>query len=239
MITKKFNLRYINSVNRILRLKISKFTGRSGVVVQNGIDKFYDFPKQDNGVIQSQNKEFTCIYVGTLYPFQNIEIYLQTIFDLLNEGCLITTKFYGIEVIPEQLEIMRERTKMHKSFFEFHNRVSRHDLQLAIQQSTVCLLFSYYADSEVLPLKIFDYISNRKPLILSAADNGIVHDFITYHQAGFTFNSVEEGKKIMRKLVNENSIGSTEWSYSNEQDFLIYTRKYQNKILSDLILSYI
>jgi hypothetical protein len=109
------------------------------------------------------------------------------------------------------------------------------ELEKYYQISDCFFLTAYNGHKGWLPVKIFDYLSFNKPILLVPSDKDVMNNLILETKAGYTANKIEDCLILLKKLVDEkNKYGIL----SHELDFKMlghYSRENQTKILATFI----
>lgn len=221
------------TVSEYWQKSISAFIHRPGFVVMNGFEAdlsktIYPIEKDSDKLIIS--------YIGTLYPLQNIKIFMQaakTIADLYSSKLSIQINFVGTEYVPgqnKQIEILAG-DKLNKNFFLF-NRMDKQSLNKFYAESDFLLATSFEGIKGWYPVKIFEYSVTGTPILLCPGDNDVLDDFVHKTGSGEVAYTEEDCFRIL-KNVSDLKISGQKYPYKLNQDKLkFYSRENQTSILA-------
>jgi len=206
-------------------------------VVFNGYledQKVFDMITESN--IQPQIFEIS--YVGTLYPHQKVEVFLEGVKLLVNELKLtqndISIKFIGMNFYEKQKERVVNYTDELKELIVFTDKLNFYDLHCELQKASLLLLITR-KHLDWLNAKIFDYILSNKRVMLVENDLGIMEKILKDVNNSSSFCDTSEE---VYQTLKESYFEFQEKRYlSNVNSNLDhYTRRYQTKILADLLV---
>jgi glycosyltransferase involved in cell wall biosynthesis len=220
------------TVSEIWKDRISSFTGKEGFVVKNGFDfdpleiKPVKIPRQQNKLVIS--------YIGTLYPYQNINLLLDVVKKLvLNEKYKIHINFVGINALENQENKIKERYPEIQVNLSFYERMPAANLQQIYDQSDLLWLTSFENMKGWYPVKLFDYTKQGIPILLYPRDNDVMQSFVESGSVGFSFENDYDLYEFFKTFfLKENHIIIKPNSF-----FLIeFTRETQTKELNKFII---
>jgi glycosyltransferase involved in cell wall biosynthesis len=212
--------------------RISSFNGKEGFVVKNGFDfdpleiKPVKIPRQQNKLVIS--------YIGTLYPYQNINLLLDVVKKLvLNEKYKIHINFVGINALENQENKIKERYPEIQVNLSFYERMPAANLQHIYDQSDLLWLTSFENMKGWYPVKLFDYTKQGIPILLYPRDNDVMQSFVESGSVGFSFENDYDLYEFFKTFfLKENQIIIKANSF-----FLIeFTRETQTKELNKVII---
>lgn len=197
------NSKNIISVSEYYTSKIERFVGKKGYTIYNGFD---DFIQNNHPEI---NDEFNIVYNGTLYPTQEIEIFIAGFISFIemNKKRKIHLFFPGLSINKSQEERVIKLLKGYEDFYTITNRLPKNEV-LEIQKKASLLLMVSHKNIKGIPSsKIFEYLSLRKPFIVCPSDNDVLEKIAIESKLGIVLNNKEEVMSYLNeKLFNKKSL---------------------------------
>jgi len=205
-------------------------------VVRNGYDPIdikFDLEPTSNDIV-NQGEEITLAYTGNIYPEYNDV-------DLLCRGILAYISIGGkikIAVVGRNISRLMDSARHYGIFesFQFLSVVER-KLALQIQRySDGLILFSWTgASSGILPVKFFEYVSARRPILAVGPKSVDLSELVVSDGFGAAAASVDDIVSYLITLAEtKRNFGTTELSNSISET---YTRAYQFKNLENEMLA--
>jgi N-acetyl sugar amidotransferase len=213
-------------------LKNSRFLNKEGFTIHNG----YFFEDRLNSVHFNLYDQFTICFIGTLYPTQKIEIFLDGFIAFIEKNhrrVKIKLLFPGLAFDLVQKQRLANYLKGYESFFEITERVPKKDI-IEIQNRTHVFLYCAHDVKGVIGSKIYDYIGLKKPVIFSPSDKDIIENIFTETGVGIICNDAISVCHAIEKLDVEFSNGKYYCPQVNEERINYYSRQSQTKILAGL-----
>lgn len=195
----------------------------------------------DNDVFEAMKEQplnpevFTISYAGTLYPHQNIEMFLEGV-KVFQEskklsGLSLKVNFYGLKGQEDALKRIAAFTDL-QPFLFVYPRVPYSGLIELLRSSHVLLLLSS-PGMRWLNAKIFDYLAVNRPILLVQNDEGILRDMILSNSAGWVADSKDDVAKALTKEY-EKFLSGAGVSSSGERPYK-YSRKAQAQKMAVLM----
>lgn len=183
---------FVCSVSEPLAKKIAQLTKRPYLVLPNGYaDHLFSaigFPKQFD--------QFTITYLGSLYPNQNIELFLESYLLFLKRNSLTNSEskllFPGLELMPDQKKRILGFSEKLLPFIETTERLPQADVLKIQRQSHLLLYVGWKGYEGVVPSKIFEYCASGTLILVTPADHSEVDKIVEKSQTGVCTNDVEE-----------------------------------------------
>jgi len=241
---KRYEKKYISNVSLITtaapsyKRELKKlFPNKKMEVVYNGYLEDQEVFK----LIQKaplEKEKFTVTYVGTLYPHQKVELFLEGALNLIKQNSIksseLEVRFVGMNFYQRQKDRVLSFSDELNAYIVFTDKLDFKHLHIELQKSSILLLLTK-KHLDWLNAKIFDYILSNKRVMLVENDYGIMQDILkdVSNQSYFcddendVFNSLLEAYLEFKKgegLVNKN------------KNIDHYTRSYQTKILEKLLI---
>jgi hypothetical protein len=226
------NLDYFITVSDTWKKSISNQINKKGFVIKNGYD-FKDFEAISKN---SKGEKLKIIYPGTLFSYQKIEIFINTIIKIHdNFPDSVQVDFYGVEVNKIELKRLKSLTNEHKNIFKIHNKIHKIELAKELNNSDVGLLTNYENLKGCLPVKIFDYYYFGLTILLCPSDNDEMQNFLDNTNSGFSVNNEEECFFKLKELVRLKKQGKLKRKTTDETLFFHYSRENQSSILVNIL----
>ena len=226
------NMDFFITVSEKWKQSLSIFLNKKGYVIKNG----YDYDDKTSYKKVSISKKLNIIYVGTLYSYQKIEIFINAVKRLSKSNPnSLRVDFYGLEIRPDQKTRLQHLIKGYENVFFIYQRISKKDLSLALQRSDVGLLTAYNNLDGCLPVKIFDYFSHGLNILLCPSDQDEMESFLLRTNSGTFVNNEKECYNELLSFVNNKKKQQINYPVKSKH-FLHYSRNHQMSILSDLLV---
>lgn len=209
---------------------ISELIGKEGKVVLNGYTKLIE-----TRIDKTRKDQFLITYAGTLYPSQNINLVLNSCIELINDGKPVLIRFIGASMMPKETARIASIIKGYESHFEFLDRMPKPELEEYLNQSDLLFLTSFENIKGWYPVKLFEYYASGVPLLLCPSDHESMEDFVKTTRAGFVANSDEECKEILLECIHQKESTGMVLSERNIEIGNQYSRKFQTKVLAEII----
>jgi len=183
---------FVCSVSEPLAKKIATLTNRPYLVLPNGYaDNLFaavGFPEQF--------KQFTVTYLGSLYPNQNIELFLESYLIFLKNNNLSNEDskllFPGLALMPDQNKRIVGFSEKLLPYIETTERLPQLEVLKIQRQSHLLLYVGWKGYEGVVPSKIFEYCASGTPIIVTPADHSEVDKIVKEAKVGICTNDVED-----------------------------------------------
>ena len=207
---------------------ISKYIEKPGIAILNGF----------NGEIKpyapnTRSDEILLLYSGTIYSNQQFEAFMDASIALYKENIPIRIHWAGIDLDPMQGKRIRNYAKDWPELFVFHNFLDQDRLELLFQKCHFLLLCTYANAPQWLPVKLFEYFRQNKPIIVWNEDYGEMCRLVHETKTGLIFNEASEWKNFMQNYAKSGC--EQDFFNPNLDEMRKYARIHQTKILADLI----
>lgn len=210
---------------------INRFIGKPGHVVKNGFDldvssiKEHKVPKNADKLVIS--------YIGTIYPYQNYQLLLEIIGELILEKNIhIEINFVGIDSFHTISTEVEKLTKDFSQNIKIKKRIPEKDLESIYQKTDLLWLTSFGKMKGWYPVKLFEYASQGIPTLLYPTDSDVMEEFIKNTSSGFVFSEKEEVKKWLVSIFNSESSININLHKGNLSK---YSRRFQTAELANII----
>ncbi|MGB0932815.1 MAG: glycosyltransferase [Lishizhenia sp.] len=215
------------STSELWARRISELTNKPSRVILNGYSVLSETPKIND------KKELIITYAGTLYPEQDIFLFLDGIQNLPN----VKLRFIGIEIKPNVKKQVSKFCQKNKINLELINRVPKDRLSKHLDESDFLLLTSFNNVKGWVPVKCYEYYASGVPLLLYPDDNGVIKEFITETNSGYIPSDRNELVSLLEKAIENKSQKKSNNKKRNKLAGNFYSREHQTFLLADLIKS--
>ncbi len=226
------NLDYFITVSKKWKENIKNLTNLEGIVIKNGHD-YFNFKTDLSS--KSTNK-LKIIYVGTLYPYQKIELFISAVKKIESKyPRSIQVDFYGTEIKNNQNEKLKVLVKNFENVFSINKRVNKTELISELQKADVGLLTAYHNLQGCLPVKIFDYLYFGLNIFLCPSDNDEMEHFIAKTNSGI---SVQTEDECYDELLNFLKLKKKNTDIKRKIDIKFlneYSRNHQTLLFSEFL----
>jgi Glycosyltransferase Family 4 len=208
--------------------------GKEVEVIYNGYDEAY-FDSLET--IRPPLNKFVITYGGTLYPHQNLEMFLDGLLEFITQNKLnkneLVADFYGIDLQAGAHNRLFNYKKELDGYITAQPRIPYPELIKKMRASHLLLLLSRKG-AGWLNAKIFDYLAVKRKIFLVENDHGILESILKETNGGISLNSKEDIALFLKAEYDNFKNGVLKDSGVNDQA-LKYSRKNQAKILSALL----
>ncbi len=210
-----------------------KFPDKEVKVIYNGFEK-----EVLNSIesIEQQSEIFEIAYAGILYPYQQLESFLegyQKFIELYQPKTRLV--FYGLSFYPPMVDRVKSFHTDLLPFLYFTERLPYPDLMKELRKSQIMLLLSN-ENLNWLSAKVFDYLAVRRKIILVKNDFGILEKILKNSNGGEAISDSKEVSRFLAKNYSE----FLEHGKVNQETRLndFYSRERQAACLADFIHNY-
>ena len=218
---------YVSKINSLLNIP--------GYEIQNG------FTPANYYKTEPLYPDFTITYIGSIYPTQPIELFLNSIIEFIKkqpESSAIKIKFIGIKNEANVINRILPLIKGYESHFHFTERIPKEDA-IKTQLSSHCLLICAHSNLKGIPSsKIYEYLATKKHVLVYPSDGDIVEKILTESGQGiFCRTNIEfmEQLSYLYSLYKANKFPSQ--TTVHEENINSYTRENFTLKLAKLINS--
>ncbi len=220
------NANWITSVDPEICERIGNLINRKIDVVYNG---FWSYHEQKTE--KRENKKIIWNHTGTLTPGQELEVLLDVLLKLVNEGKITEDTFQfnliGLEYFPEQMKRLVPYEKIRNKVVFTTPRLSKKE---ALEYNLNADYLINFTDPNLSAIyaKTYDYIACKKPILIIPGDKKQLDRLITGNGLGFVLSNETEIRNFMeqpKELLNVKEMN----------DF--FTRKHQVGELVKILLA--
>ncbi len=192
------NLLFAITPTEVWTEHIKNFVGKPCHVVMNGFD-----PEKiiinDNSKI-SGSKELNILYLGSLYKYQPIEIFINSIVKLLENNFKIKCVFPGILNEPENEKRILNIVDKFSNNFIIMPRISQKEVYKLMAQADLFLMVGYNEIKGWMSLKVIEYLPWHKPILLCPG-NFYMEEFLKNYSLSFVCNSETEVVETLLSII--------------------------------------
>ncbi len=208
--------------------------GKEVEVIYNGYD---DAHFDGLEAISPPADKFVITYGGTIYPHQNLEMFLDGLLAFITSNNIkpneIEVNFYGIDFQMEAKNRLMGYKKELESYISAKGRISYSDLIKKMRASHALLLLSRKG-ADWLNAKVFDYLAVKRPIFLVENDHGILESILTETEGGVGLNSSADVASFLKNEYDNFKHGLVKDAQVNDRA-LKYSRKNQAGALAELL----
>lgn len=232
---------FISSVSEAYTKRISNFVGVEGITIYNG---FFEEPAlmaikaRAIDTVRPEHR-FVIIFNGTLYPTQEIEIFLsgfKRIVDHFGAQVPIIVKFIGITYKPGSKERIDRFMQGYEANYCCMDRIPKLDLYRELIDAQLALLVSHGSQYKgVTTSKIFDYLALKKEVLCCPSDGDVVEKILKETKLGSFCNTEDEVFYFIQRKVEEYLKQEMVVPEIDESSCLKYTRRNQTSKFAELL----
>jgi len=230
------NVTLITTVSHACKNTLSQLHSDKPIeVIYNGYDLSHPNVQLDG---KQNHKVFEIAYVGTLYPHQQLELFLEGYKNFILEAKCNNTKaiFYGLGFFPKQEKRLFAYNNDLNKVLETTDRIAHHEVINKLQNSSVLLLL---ADEGIdgSCAKIFEYLALSRKILLVKDDKGSLSKIMDECNGGIKCSTAREVTESLKLLYQEHSKdGSVQHQSGNYE---AYSRENQCSVLTETINKFI
>ena len=222
------NARFITSASQTVTDAISSYVKKPGFAVLNGFEETDEMLEKEK---KQEKKTFKILYSGTLYSNQRVEVLLKAVSQIKEK---VEVCFVGADVIPIEWNRLKSLKKAYK-FIKLIPRQSKEKMQEQLISADVFFATGYDGMNGFVPVKCLDYLAWETPVILCPSDNGELEKFINNTSCGMIADNEEDCIKILSSWIKQKRETGDLIIPRNNSEKLKYSRKFQTKILAELL----
>jgi len=192
-------------------------------------------------IIQKVNKHqndktFTIVYGGTVYPFHKLEVFLSGFRKFLNEALSdnVVVKFIGANFFGKQINRILEFDHSLNKHFEI---IDRMPLNKALEEMSEANLLLLLGNPEIKQLyaKVFDYIALNRKILFVVSDHSNISEILDRTNTGLICENEEDVFNHLKTTYNE--FIEKRFVDCKAQNLSYYTREYQAEMMVKLLNS--
>jgi len=222
------NSDYFIAVSEPWQKSIQNLIKKDGVVIKNG------YKRLSTEINKPKINKVKIIYAGTMYHSQPINIFIEGIKNYKNEFD-IDVHFIGTETVKKVDAYLKKITEDHQDIFIFHKRMNSKGLENIASDADLFLLTGFENVKGWYPVKLFDYYSKGKPILLIPSDNGVIEEFIIKTNSGYIVNNEIQLHKLLNEIILKKKNNISIPYEPNKKEGEIFSREYQSKILAEFL----
>jgi len=225
------NASFITSVSYPLAERISNTFDIPGYEIQNG----FELAEFDELGEVGKFDKFTITYVGTLYPGQKIELFIDAMKRLIDDGKKnIELSLPGLSFDVEQSERVRKSMKGYEEYVSITERIPKKDTLLIEKKSHLLLYVGWEGFTGVVGSKIYEYLASGTKLLVAPGDNSCIDEIMEYSKAGAYHSTVDEVYGFIMNQYLQFEKGDAEVNKMSDE-IMTYSRENQARLLAELL----
>lgn len=204
-------------------------------IVHNG----YDFAEIDQGKTATVDPgTFEIAYAGTIYPYQELEIFLEGYRDFILETNCTNTKavFYGLDFYPNQKQRLFSFSKDVNEHLTSTLRIPHKEVIPKLRNASLLLLLANDTFDGSCA-KIFEYLALNRKIILVKDDHGSLSRIMDECDGGVKCSSSREVTDSLKRLYTE--FNKEKYLPHQSKNYDRFSRSNQAGILADLVRKHV
>lgn len=225
----------ITAVNRQIIDYFQKEVKKPAALVFNGFEQ--DLFEQFVPVNALKLELFTISIIGTVYPNQDLDIFLNAFRKILQTipHAKIRFQFIGTNSIPETGSRIKEALPADKILLT--DRIPRREAIGYMEQSHLLWQPEMKGYTGMYTGKIFEYLGAKRTILVAPSLGDVLDQLLEETEAGKSFHSSDEiAAYILRKYTEWEETGFTLYE-GNDTAISFYSREKQSERLLDFIRS--
>lgn len=225
------NASLITTVSVNLAIKISDFIEKPVKVVFNG----FEGGGGNAEVATKKNNEFSMVYIGSLYPRQIIEPFLNAYKEAtLEYKNLVRIRLSFVGTRPTRLlkSFINKNTEVE---IELLPRVARNQSLKIQKNADLLLMFGHKGRKGVLSSKVFEYMATGRPVFLYGSEDEELTNLIKDTGIGIVANGPIDNRAklffVIEEFLQKGKISITR----NENAINLYSRRNQTFLFAKMI----
>jgi glycosyltransferase involved in cell wall biosynthesis len=225
------NADFFIAATSMINHSIGEYIGKTGYTITNG----YDLSEIVEEPTVDLNKPLTMTYIGTLYAYQPMVDMIEVYKSAIDNGADLIIRFIGIDTLPAEKEKVIKAIEGYEKNFQVIDRIPKEELKDVASDTDYFFLTGYNDFVSSLPVKLFNYLAFKKPIVLYLSDKGIMRDFIRTTKSGYVIEEPDQLESLLRELDQKKRAGEAEILNIDNPEFHKYSREYQASLLGDLL----
>jgi len=208
--------------------EIKKLTDTEGHIVQNG---YFELNTEQ----KVKNSRFTISSVGTIYPLQDISIFIQAIQELYESHPTLKLKIHMVGLKEHNYNGITQifGSSLPTVWTEISTWVAR-DRALEIMNQSDLLYYPAQSIRGWVSAKLYEYIASGNNILVCPGDNDVSDELIKETGTGAICSTAEEAKKYLLEKYNQWLENGHCKSSRDEHEVAKYSRRNQVRIFSDV-----
>jgi glycosyltransferase involved in cell wall biosynthesis len=225
---------YITTISGYYLSKILGFVSNKGAVILNG------FFEEDLNNVMPVEKAGTWVitYNGTLYPTQNIEMFLDA-FKILADrykGVIeLKINFPGLAYNRQQADRVMNAMHGYQHLLNITERVPRQKVFELQNASHAFLMVSHTGVKGIPSSKLYEYLCFAKPVILCPNDQDIIEETLNDTGLGIICSNTNDIVVKLSELIDVYIATGKISIKANNDRIYRYSRRSQTKALADVL----
>ncbi|MCX6197818.1 MAG: glycosyltransferase [Bacteroidetes bacterium] len=203
-------------------------------VVYNGFDEKHF---QNTAAMERSAKKFIITYAGTIYPHQNLEMFLDGVLLFVDkenvQKNIFEVHFYGLLGQPNSVSRLINYKPELLPWLVPLPKISYSQMVKKMCESNLLLLLSSKG-ADWLNAKVFDYLAAKQKILLVENDEGVLQKLLQETNGGFAANNAEDVADFLKQEFENFKHARITFAETND-NYKKYSRGTQAKIFADLL----
>lgn len=211
--------------------KLAAFHKKPTKKLLNGFD-FVSAPSQ---IVSSPNS-LKIVHNGTLYPTQDISVFIQGIKLVhIPDDFSLEVFFPGIKIMPNVAQIVEESFKGSNIKLFLSNRLQQKEVMELQANADLLLMVAHKNRKGIVGSKLYEYIGLQKNILLCPTDNDELEDTISESNLGIVASDTQSVKQVIERLIELKRSDASIAKEPNVEAINKYTRKSQVQLLASYL----
>ncbi len=211
--------------------KLAAFHQKPTKKLLNGFD-FVSAPSQ---IVSSPNT-LKIVHNGTLYPTQDISVFIQGIKQVdIPEDFSVEVYFPGIKIMPNVAQIVEAGFKGSNIKLVLSNRLQQKEVMELQANADLLLMVAHKSRKGIVGSKLYEYIGLQKTILLCPTDDDELEETIEETNLGIVASDEQSVKKVIEQLIALKRSNTSITKEPNLEAVNKYTRKSQAQLLASYL----
>lgn len=154
---------------------------------------------------RNEHRPFTVVYSGTMYPYQQLEVFLNGLSNLIHQRRLtpehIRVEFLGLDYQPDQMHRLMSFDTQLSPFLRPTARMPHSEAITELGKGDLLLLLANRKFGQIYA-KVFDYMALEIPVLLCENDHGPLESILNEVGTGLVADTPEEVSEILASMMD-------------------------------------
>ena len=221
----------VSTINTELQNYFSEKTNKETALIFNGFENalFREFVP----LSEFKSNRFIISIVGTIYPGQELDLFLEAFRQILSDRAEILFKFIGTDAIPEIGS--RVRASIPAENLVITGKIPRKDALKHLEESHLVWHPEWKGYVGMYSGKIFEYLGAKRLILIAPSVGDVIDRLLEETNSGKSFQTAEEIVNfILNKFEEWKANGVIQYT-GKEDSIAFYSRENQSARLLDII----
>ncbi len=184
-----------------------------------------------------KSDKFLITYVGTLYPGQDISIFINAYKQFIDANPQANTVllFPGLKLDLIQYQRVKNLMRGYEKYFEATKRLPRSEVLKFEIQSHILLHVAWEGYSGIVASKIYEYLGSGTAILVTPNDHGAIEEILIKANVGTLTEDVEQTNLYLQGMYAKYLKGELETPAELSNSVLQFTRKKEVQKLVDIL----